>query len=211
MTSDSRSFVRSIAPTSSGRVTREIEEADEAILVERVREGDEAAFETIFRCYYGPLVAFSYRFVQSEAVAEELIQETFLRIWANRASWKIDTRIRAYLFAAVRNRCLNQLDRQRVNGRWRSRADGFEDGTELTGRVPTPEEQAEAGEVRAAVGAAIASLPERARLVATLRWQRGLSYAEIAEAMGITRKGVENQLGRVMKTLRAKLGAYRAD
>lgn len=211
MPPDSKSVVRPVAPASSGRAAREIGEADEAELVERVRRGEDAAFETIFRCYYRPLVAFARGYVRSEAIAEELIQETFLRIWTNRTSWKIDTRIRAYLFAAVRNRCLNHLDHQRVNGRWSARAVGDEAGADLTGRIPTPEEDALAGEVRAAVRAAIESLPERARAVATLRWQGGLSYAEIADAMGITRKGVENQIGRVMKVLRGKLGIYWTD
>lgn len=211
MRADARSPAAPAAPSGTARrdATREVERADERVLVDRVRNGDESAFETIFRGYFQSLLTFAQGYVHSRALAEELVQEVFLRIWANRADWVVETSVRAYLFGAVRNRALNQLDRDRVDHRWRLRAVGDESGMSVSGRIAGPEQEVIANEIGAAVRVAIDALPERARMAATLRWREGLRYAEIADAMGISRKGVENQLARVAKILRDKLAAHR--
>jgi RNA polymerase sigma-70 factor (ECF subfamily) len=148
-------------------------------------------------------------YVRSEAIAEELVQDVFLQIWAKHGSWRIETSLRAYLFSAVRNRCLNHLERGRVDRRWRASVTREQTGPSLSGRVQGPDEAVLSDEIRSAVHSAIDALPERARAVAILRWREGLSYAEVAEALGISRKGVENQLARVTKVLREKLAHFR--
>jgi RNA polymerase sigma-70 factor (ECF subfamily) len=77
------------------------------------------------------------------------------------------------------------------------------------GQISNPEEQYEMAELDAAIRDAIECLPERCRLVFTLRWQHHLSYAEIAETLGIAVKTVENQVTRALKALRTKLRPYR--
>jgi RNA polymerase sigma-70 factor, ECF subfamily len=174
----------------------------------RIRAGDEAAFEAMFRTYYEPLCAFVNGYLRSLAIAEEVVQDVFYQLWKNREKWQVNDSVRAYLFGAARNQALDRLKHQRVVDRWREQALREAD---ISGPASpaTPDRELENRELGAAIDAAMESLPERARLAATLRWRHQLSYAEIAEVMGITTKGVENQLGRVAKTLRATLAAFR--
>ena len=163
------------------------------------------AFETLFREHYGALCGFAGRYVASPAVAEELVQDLFADLWARRARWAPQTSVRAYLFAAVRNRALNVRKRDALERDWAAE--------EVVSEVPTlqrPLERAdtalESEELHRRLDAALESLPERCRLVMRLRWREQLSYAEIAHVMGISTKGVENQLARGLKMLRENLG-----
>jgi len=169
--------------------------SDESI-VARIRKGDAAAFEGVFRAHYAALCAFAMRYLSERALAEEIVQQLFSDLWT-RAHWKIHGSLRAYLFAAVRNRALNLRKRQRFERGLDEDADET-----LTDDMPTADAQIEAEEASVRLSAALDRLPERCRLVMQLRWARRLSYAEIAEIMGISIKGVENQLSRGLKALR---------
>jgi RNA polymerase sigma-70 factor (ECF subfamily) len=110
--------------------------------------------------------------------------------------------VRSYLFAAVRNRALNQRKRGSRERDWlRNEATAMESFP----AVPDTDDELEIEDLLRDLGAAIESLPERCRLVMRLRWRDQLSYAEIAEVMGISVKGVENQLARGLKSLRDRL------
>jgi RNA polymerase sigma-70 factor, ECF subfamily len=172
--------------------------SDESI-VAGIRNGDAAAFEGVFRAHYAALCAFALRYVGERALAEEIVQQLFSDLWT-RADWRIHGSLRAYLFAAVRNRALNLRKRQRFERGWDEAADDA-----LADDMPAADAQIEAAETSVRLSAALDRLPERCRLVMQLRWARRLSHAEIAEIMGISIKGVENQLSRGLKALRAYL------
>jgi hypothetical protein len=86
----------------------------ESALLERIRSGDEAAFEHLFRSYYQPLCDFAMSYVRSRETAEELVQTVFLRLWEKRESLRPATGVAAYLFAACRNGSLDHLKHRRV-------------------------------------------------------------------------------------------------
>jgi RNA polymerase sigma-70 factor (ECF subfamily) len=168
-----------------------------------IRRGDATAFERLFRSHYEELCRFAVRYVDDGAAAEELVQDLFAQIWVDRARWPNPRNVRAYLFTAVRNRALNLGQRRRIESDWiAGEAISASDSTE--GDVePSRTESAESlGLLERALGA----LPERCRLVMHLRWRDQMSYAEIAEVMGISVKGVEAQLGRGLRALRAAFG-----
>jgi RNA polymerase sigma-70 factor (ECF subfamily) len=173
-------------------------------LVDRVRAGDQDAFEQLFRAHYDELTAFARRYAHDASGAEELVQSLFADLWAERARWEIRSSVRAYLFTAVRNRGLNARRRGLIERDWDD-ADGRSDTEALQWSPPAPDVELEHRETTARVVRALGSLPERCRLVMQLRWRDQLSYAEIAEAMGISVKGVEIQLSRGLKALREKL------
>ena len=174
---------------------------DEERALERLRAGDAAELERLFRAHYGPLCGFLERYVGS-AQAEEIAQETFLRVWSRREMLVVDTSLRAYLFASARNRALNQLDRERVAERWAA----AEETQRRDERVePDAERSLEAAEVSDRVREVVQALPARLRETVELRWGSQWSHAEIAEAMGISIKGVEANLARAKATLRAAL------
>lgn len=175
-------------------------------VVARIRAGDDAAFESVFRAYYEALCAFCYRYVKSSERAEDLVQDVFGALWTARASLEIRTSLRAYLYAAVRNRALNLRKHDTVVDDW-ERDESDDDVRLLHPKPAQPDELLDRAQLEAQLAAAFEALPERCALVMRLRWQEQLSYAEIAESLGITVKGVEKQLSRGLQALRSQLSS----
>ena len=163
---------------------------------------DDAAFEDLFRTQYAALCGFAFRYVRSAEGAEDLVQDVFSTLWAARGSVRIRTSMRAYLFAAVRNRALNARKHHAIETDW-ERDEADDDARSLHPRPSQPDELLDRSQLEAELSAALASLPERCALVMRLRWREQMSHAEIAETMGISVKGVEKQLERGIKSLRA--------
>ncbi|MEO8561959.1 MAG: RNA polymerase sigma-70 factor [bacterium] len=177
-----------------------------AELESRIRSGDVRAFEQLFRAHYASLCRFAYRYLLDTGLAEDLVQDLFAHLWADRARLELRGSIRAYLFAAVRNRALNMRKRQLVEHDW-IRDEALPDVRALH-RPPLPADRAlDTGERDAELRSAIESLPERCRMVMRLRWQEQMSHGEIASIMGISLKGVENQLARGLQALRLRFGS----
>jgi RNA polymerase sigma-70 factor, ECF subfamily len=169
--------------------------------IARVRAGDAQALEVLFRAFYGPLCGFAYRYTAERALAEELVQDVFAELWTRRAELEVQGSARSYLFAAVRNRALNLRKRQAMERDWeRDEAQV----RALHPAAPRIDQALEARELRDRLDAAIESLPERCRLVMHLRWREQMSYAAIADVMGISAKGVEIQLSRGLRVLRER-------
>ncbi len=174
--------------------------------VQRVRAGDLQAFESLYRAMHAPLRAFAMRYVGDEARAEEVVQDLFLDLWRTRANWTVTGSVSAYLYSAVRNRSLNVRRRDAVEQSW-SDDESWDAVRALHPSPSSADTLLEADEVRARLTDAINRLPPRCALIMQMRWHGSLSYAEIAATLGISVKGVENQLGRGLKALRAELGA----
>ena len=185
--------------------TRPVATALPADVAARIRAGDAKAFELVFRAYYQPLCAFAARFVSDPAAAEDLVQDAFGAIWSGRGALVIKTSLRAYLYASVRNRALNLRKHEAVVDDW-DRDESADDVRELHPHPLQPDEVLDRKLLEARLEAAFNALPERAATALRLRWREELSYAEIAEAMGISVKGVEKLLSRGLRALRERLG-----
>ena len=94
-------------------------DAEERAWVERIRAGDPAAFEALYRAYWERLYAFAFRYLRSKEDAEEIVQEVFFRIWRGHAHWVPAGAVRNYLYLAVRNAAHDRLERAAVASRWR--------------------------------------------------------------------------------------------
>jgi RNA polymerase sigma-70 factor (ECF subfamily) len=169
-----------------------------------LRAGDARAFEAVFRAYHARLCGFAYRHLGNAADADEVVQDLFLALWQKRESLSIRSSLRAYLFGAVHHRVLNRSARARLEQRWLQ--EGGVTELEVADDSVPADETLQASEFTARVNAALQSLPPGCRQVLQLRWLDQLSYAEVAEVLGISVKGVENQLSRARKALRAALG-----
>jgi RNA polymerase sigma-70 factor (ECF subfamily) len=177
---------------------------DEPELLSRLRHGDEDAYSSIFREQYPGLVVSATRLLGERALGEEVAQDVMLELWRRRESLTLTGPLRAYLQQATRNRALNRL-RQ---GRTAQRGEVYVRGPSAS---PSPDASAISSELQQAAARAIASLSEPQREVFEMNRQRGLTYGEIAEHLGISVKSVEARMGRALKLLREQLAPWLPD
>jgi len=171
--------------------------------IERIRSGDREAFAALFRTYHARLCAYVFRLAGSEAVAEELVQEVFARIWERRLDWDPKGSIDQYLFFVAKNRALNHLKHLRVE-------DGSSDqvAAMIRPRAASPEDQVRFVELADATQHAVEKLPARCRQIFRLSREGHLTYNEIATLLEISPKTVEVQMGRALRALREALASY---
>lgn len=171
--------------------------------IEAIRQGDERAYETVFRQYYAPLCRHARQFVADADEAEEEVQAMFLALWEKRDGLFITASLKAYLFRAVHNRCLNRIKHFAVR-------DEYQHHTRYTGETSaeSPMQTLLGDELADRLRVAIQKLPEQCRLAFTLSRFEELTYGEIASQLGISPKTVENQIGKALRILRAELSDY---
>ena len=171
-------------------------------LLERLRAGDAAAFDTIFRTWYAPLVRAADAMLHERAAAEEIVQDVMLEMWRRRERLAPEGTPQAYLFQSVRNRALNHLRHERVKQRAEPYVigEGSRDAAASSAIVES--------EIDRALRAAVASLPPRCREVFELSRGHGLRYGEIAETLGVSVKAVEAQMGKALRVLRERLAPW---
>ena len=184
--------------------------AAERALVAAVQQGDVDAFRTIHQHYVVDLLDFAYTYLRSREDAEEAVQDLFLWIWEHRHEWNVPGGVRAYLFKAVRNRSINRLRQQRVQARFAERV-GRPDSPQRVEALAAhdPLTALTADELDTVLTRAIEGLSPRGREVFLLIRERRLSYAQVAELLGISPKTVENHMTAVLGILRARVAEWR--
>jgi len=179
----------------------------DAGLMMLVREGDQASFGLLLERHRGPVIHFLYRMVQNPAVAEELAQEVFLRVYRARESYEPSAKFTTWLFRIATHLGLNWI-RDGKNERSHSSLD--EDTREgiarqVPDRTKTVEQrllyEARLGEVRQA----IESLPAKQRAAVMMHKYEELEYTEIANVLGCSESAVKSLLFRAYESLRARL------
>ena len=168
-----------------------------------LKAGDLTAFEMLFRTYYQPLCNYAFTFVQDRDEAEEIVQSTFLNIWEKRESLSIHTGVKPYLYAMVRNACLNVLKHEKIKQQHAAMEMAVaERSTESVARTVM------ASELETKIYQAMDRLPEQCRLIFKLSRFEELKYAEIAQQLHISIKTVENQMGKALRIMREQLKDY---
>jgi RNA polymerase sigma-70 factor (family 1) len=169
----------------------------------RIKAGDESAFEALFRAHYGVLCGFARKFVADKDTAEELVQELFMQMWDRRATLNPETSLKAYLFTAIRNSCLNHLKHLAVKSRHQEHARSME-----AAHAADPSEALQSAELEARIHLEIDALPDRCSEIFKLSRFQGLKYDEIAKELGISPRTVEVQIGKALKILRENLAEW---
>ena len=177
-------------------------DASERDLQERIRAGDEGAFDSVFRAHYAQLVRMAQSVVREPALAEEIAQEVMLELWRRRESLQVEQTFRAYLIRSTRNRALNHIRHQRIVAREAASA-AADPRTS-----PSAEEEVLGVELERAVRDAINGLPENCREVFQLSREQGLKYVEIAATLEISVKTVEKRMGQALAELRERLAPW---
>jgi len=166
---------------------------------------DEEALVRLYERLERPLFNVAYRFVWTAPDAQEVVQETFLRLWRMRERVRIES-VEPLLYRIAINLATSRLRRRRL-WRWVSLE-------ALRGRAaphPGPEEHAVTGQQQARMRGAIEALPMDLRSVVVLCELAGLSYAQVAEALGIPAGTVGSRRHRALEQLRRELTGDRSD
>jgi RNA polymerase sigma-70 factor, ECF subfamily len=172
-------------------------------LFEALAAGNITAFEMYFKTYYQPLCNYAYTFLQDKAEAEEIVQTTFLSVWEKRGSLNIRSSAKSYLYAMVRNACLNVIKHEKIKQKYV--------GEEIALSNPGYEavsDSVASSELEYKILEAIKKLPEQCRMVFKLSRFEELKYTEIADQLGISVKTVENHMGKALRIMREQLKDY---
>jgi RNA polymerase sigma-70 factor (ECF subfamily) len=177
--------------------------ASDEVLMARVRDGSVAAFQALYERHHRALFNFLLRFSADRLTAEDLLQETFLRVYIHRESYRPTAAFRTWLFTIARNLALDHLRRGGIVGE----SAGEEDrAAALPDPSPSPLRHVEAGEELRLLEAALQQLPPGQREVLLLSRYAGLSHTEIAEVTGrspeAARVALHRALGRLRDLLR---------
>jgi RNA polymerase sigma-70 factor, ECF subfamily len=185
----------------------EREKTDEELLAE-FQQGDAGAFERLLRRHRSPLYTFFVRMVGDRARAEDLAQETFLRIVRGAAGWEHRARFQTWLYTIARNLCVDAARRDRFR---RAESLDAQEGEEapLVDAMPSasagPDRQAESARLRPMLERALLALPAEQREVFVLREQAGLAFKEIAELVGANENTIKSRMRYALGALRKAL------
>ncbi len=176
---------------------------DECKWIKLLREGDQYAFEQIYKMYFPRLAQFLYRYVNSTHVAEDLVHNVFYSVWNNHKQIQDVETLRPYLYQACRNQALKYLRKEHEILSQIEILNNFDNSHDHS-----PDEILETNDLELAVIKAVKSMPERRRQIYLMHREDGLTYKEIAEILELSVKTVETQISRSLKYLRDRLSHF---
>ena len=176
------------------------------VVLAAIQAGDNAAYEQLVARMQRPLFTFAWRYLHNNADAEDLVVETFVRLFQARERLRPDTNLSAWLFTTLSNLCHNRH-------RWRKRhretsLDGPTHIADPVAPAASPDVALSRDEAGAALRAAIERLPHDQRTVVLLHHYEHLSYREIGNVVGCSERGVETRLYRARQQLKIELAQH---
>ncbi|WP_423146366.1 RNA polymerase sigma factor [Rubrolithibacter danxiaensis] len=171
---------------------------NDAWLLQQMECGDKQAFNLLYEKYWERTYSDAYKRLKDYDAAKDIVQEVFTHIWLKKDSTHIEN-LPAYLNIAVRNKVFKVLDKQKLKHPF----------FEILENMPSTYLQADADvlwkEFFKSYEALLNSLPEKRQVIFRLRFQENLSTKDIALQLGLSRKTVQNQLGKAIEQLRISL------
>ena len=165
------------------------------------RISDEKSFDTVFRTWYTPLVRYALSFTDGDQdEAEELVQETFSKLWTQRETLDFQQSVKSYLYRMVHNLALNRLRSQKIQVRYVQHQT-----RQMAQQYESPRESPE---LQLRIREELNKLPEQCRHVFELSRFEELKYREIAEHLGISIKTVETHMGKALRIMRQELAEF---
>ncbi|MBT9332420.1 sigma-70 family RNA polymerase sigma factor [Acidipila sp. 4G-K13] len=182
----------------------------DAEIMLRVRDGDDAGFNILIEKYRKPIIHFMFRMVHNQAVAEELAQEVFLRVYRSRQTYRAEARFTTWLYRIATNLGVNHArDTKHERAAQNVYLDQPDPETGTTPDVadsrPTVEYEIVRDERMRAIRQHVMALPERQRTAVLMHKYQGLDYREIGEVLKLSESATKSLLFRAYQTLREKL------
>lgn len=176
----------------------------DTFLTKGLRLRDKVVFDYIFNYYYSSLCAFAMQYLRNHDEANDLVQDFFVSLWIDAPDLQIRSSLKAYLFAGIKNRCLDFRKHNLVTEKYRTYVlFSQEESSENTTDSYFTE-----SELRQAIQKSLEKLSPRCREIFQLSRLKGLSNHEISKQLGISKRTVELQISKSLKILRKELFEY---
>jgi|SRR5271166_1134780 len=187
-----------------------LDPASDAAVMLRAAAGDEAGFNYLAQKYHRPIIHFLFRMVRNHAVAEELAQEVFLRVYRSRESYRAEAKFTTWLYRIATNLAVNHArDTRHERSARNVYLDAPDDESGTTPDVADEGLSAEQSLLRnermKAIRTHVMALPERQRMAVLMHKYQGLDYREIGEVLKLSESATKSLLFRAYQTLRDKL------
>lgn len=159
-----------------------------------------ADIDSLFRLYYRPLCVYALHYLKDKDLIEDLVQEAFTAYWMKQAASDVIDSPRAYLYTAVRNRCIDAIRRQRQD----VSLDSLENEIlPVEDDVAISDDEAVDNSVKEArIWSAIDRLPAKRRRIFLMSRRDGMKYSEIAQSLGLSENTVRNQISKALEAIR---------
>jgi RNA polymerase sigma-70 factor (ECF subfamily) len=183
---------------------------DDAQVMLQVRDGNDAAFNYLVERYRRAMISFMFRMVHNAAIAEELAQEVFLRVYRSRASYAADAKFTTWLYRIATNLAVNHArDHKHDRPEEKASLDEVNEETGLTldlaDNRPNVEQEILRRERLRAIRQQVEALPERQRMAVMMHKYQELDYRQIAEVLHLSESATKSLLFRAYETLRQSL------
>ncbi|MPQ47464.1 RNA polymerase sigma-70 factor [Marinifilum sp. N1E240] len=172
-------------------------------LYTKLKAGDKNAFQELFEEYYTSMYFYACKFVDDD-LARDLVHDVFMIFWQNKENITIKSSLSAYLFRMVRNKCLQEIERQKVRNNYSTEALNLDELAYYNDGIKSIIEL----ELEEKLKEAMDKMPDACRKVFIMSRFNGLKNKEIAEQLGISLKAVEKQITKALKILRLELKEY---
>jgi len=187
--------------------------ASDAAIMLRVAAGDESGFNYLVAKYHRTMIHFLFRMVRNQAVAEELAQEVFLRVYRSRESYRAEAKFTTWLYRIATNLAVNHArDTKHERSAQNVYLDAPDEETGTTPEVaddePTVEQRLMRDERMAAIRKHVMALPERQRMAVLMHKYQGMDYRQIGEVLKLSESATKSLLFRAYQTLRDKLKEF---
>jgi RNA polymerase sigma-70 factor, ECF subfamily len=186
------------------------DETSDAAVMLRVAAGDEASFNYLAGKYHRAMINFLFRMVHNQAVAEELAQEVFLRVYRSRESYRAEAKFTTWLYRIATNLAVNHArDTKHERSAQTVYLDAPDEESGTTPDVADDTPSVEQGMLRdermAAIRAHVMALPERQRMAVLMHKYQGMDYRQIGDVLKLSESATKSLLFRAYQTLRDKL------
>jgi RNA polymerase sigma-70 factor (family 1) len=170
-------------------------------LLIRLKNGDMLAFDRVYELYSHKLFSFVFRILKNDDEAEDIVQEVFVKIWESRDKLTDYKLLNSYIFTIAYNNSIDLIRKRIHNSKYLEHLKK----SSVIYETPSIISEVEFNELSSWVEKLIENLPERQKEVYLLHREKGLTYPEIAEQLGISKNTVENHMAKALKYLRQNI------
>ena len=175
----------------------------EKALIAKLKAGNTSSFTGLFIAYYNDIVLFAFRFVKDIDSSEEIVQDSFVKLWEERESMNITVSVKAYLLKTVRNKCIDFLRHKKIQQKH----------NDIVLKAPTQVEYDTDhyllySELEEQIEAVLKKLPQEVSDTFRMNRYKGLKYHEIAQLLNVSVRTIEVRIGKALHQLRYHLKEY---